>query len=57
MPHDLDCLLSKIGKRDVLEFSLGTSGRYYLKYRSDGKEKQSQAYIPSAPDVVRELIV
>ncbi|KAG9048911.1 hypothetical protein FS837_011725 [Tulasnella sp. UAMH 9824] len=42
IPGDLENLLRTIATHDVLDFSLGSKGRYYVKFLSGGREKRSE---------------
>ncbi|KAG9004665.1 hypothetical protein FRB90_010790 [Tulasnella sp. 427] len=40
IPDDLSGLLKTIGSTSILDFSLGSGGRYYVKYLAAGLEKR-----------------
>lgn len=40
VPDELSSLLRTIGTRNLLDFSLGSDGRYYVKYLAAGREKR-----------------
>ncbi|KAG8906398.1 hypothetical protein FRB99_006993 [Tulasnella sp. 403] len=44
VPQALQSLLSKLSTKSLLDFSLGSAGRWYIKYLSEGAEKQELSY-------------
>lgn len=42
IPDDLSSLLRTVGAPNLLDFSLGSGGRYYVKYIAEGREKRSE---------------
>lgn len=41
-PKGLSNLLRRVPRRNILDFSLGSAGRYYIRYLVDGQERISK---------------
>ncbi|KAG8940328.1 hypothetical protein FRC04_005426 [Tulasnella sp. 424] len=40
IPDALSSLLNRVPEEDILDFSLGSEGRFYIRYMDDGQEKR-----------------
>lgn len=44
IPDDLEMLLEKLGIDELLDFSLGSDRRWYVRYRQTGSETYGELY-------------